>query len=118
MGFWIFLLSMDLLIPLSMVGFGWIFLHRPPKEVNGIYGYRTARSMASPEAWAFAHAYMGKIWFRMGIVLMPVTVAVMIPCMGKGDDVAGIVGAILALAECVLLMLPIIPTERALKKRF
>lgn len=62
MGFWIFMVCMNLLIPLAMVGFGAVFLRWPPKEINGAYGYRTARSMASQEAWDFAHAYFGRLW--------------------------------------------------------
>ena len=42
MGFWIFMLVMDLLIPVTMVFIGKRFQKKPPKEINGIYGYRTA----------------------------------------------------------------------------
>ena len=45
MGFWIFMLVMDLLIPVTMVFIGKRFQKKPPKEINGIYGYRTAMSM-------------------------------------------------------------------------
>lgn len=118
MGFWIFMFCMVLLIPLTMVGFGWVFLHRPPKEINGFYGYRTRRSTASPQAWAFAHAYMGRLWLWTGIgMLLPVS-AVMLCCIGKSVDETGIWGTVVLTAECVLMLLPIIPTERALKKRF
>ena len=55
MGFWIFMVCMNLIVPLTMVGFGAVFLRRPPRKINGAYGYRTARSMASQEAWDFAH---------------------------------------------------------------
>ena len=39
--FWIFMVLMTLLIPVVMVGCGWLFLHHPPKTINGFYGYRT-----------------------------------------------------------------------------
>ena len=45
MAFWLFLTAMDLLIPAIMVGFGRRFLKHPPKTINALYGYRTARSM-------------------------------------------------------------------------
>lgn len=51
MGFWIFMLMMNLLIPLSMIGFGWMFLKSPPKEINAVFGYRTRRSMLNPDTW-------------------------------------------------------------------
>ena len=118
MGFWIFMLCMALLVPIIMAVFGWVFMHTPPGEINHVYGYRTRRSMASQEAWNFAHAYVGRIWFRMGLGMLVLSVAVMIPCMGKSDNAVGIWGSIVEGVECVLLMLPIIPTERALKRRF
>jgi len=118
MGFWVFMLCMDFLIPLAMIGFGLVFLRWPPHEINGVYGYRTARSMASQEAWDFAHKYMGKLWLIVGLCVLPPTVAVMLPCLGKDTDTVGFWGGIWCLVECVIMILPIIPTERALKRRF
>lgn len=45
MGFWIFMLVMDLLIPFTMVGFGKYFIKNAPKEINKVFGYRTPMSM-------------------------------------------------------------------------
>ena len=63
-GMWVFMLCMALLLPLSMMAFGKLFLVRPPKEINCVFGYRTRRSMSSPEAWAFAHGFCGRLWLR------------------------------------------------------
>ena len=65
-GFWIFMLVMDFLLPLIMVVFGKLFQHCP-EEINSVFGYRTRRSMASQEAWNFAHHACGKLWFRWGL---------------------------------------------------
>ena len=51
MAFWLFLTAMDLLIPAIMVGIGARFLKHPPKTINALYGYRTARSMKNQETW-------------------------------------------------------------------
>lgn len=118
MGFWIFMVCMNLLIPLAMVIFGVVFLRWPPREINGVFGYRTARSMASQAAWDFAHAYMGKLWLRVGAVMMVLSVPAMLPCMGKSENMVGLWGGAVALVECVIMLLPIIPTERALKRQF
>ena len=118
MGFWIFMVCMNLLIPVAMVGFGAVFLRWPPTEINGVYGYRTARSMASKEAWDFAHAYFGRLWFRIGLVMLLLSVPAMLPCLGKSDDMVGLWGGIVCTVECVLMMLTIVPTEKELKKRF
>lgn len=118
MGFWIFMVCMNLIVPLTMVGFGAVFLRRPPRKINGAYGYRTARSMASQEAWDFAHAYFGRLWKRMGLAMLPLSVLAMLPCLGKGENMVGLWGDILSAVECVPMLLAIVPTERALKKRF
>ena len=66
MAFWLFLTAMDLLIPAIMVGIGARFLKHPPKTINALYGYRTARSMKNQETWNFAHETCGKLWVRLG----------------------------------------------------
>lgn len=45
MGFWFFMLIMELLAPITMIGFGRYFLKEAPKEINPIFGYRTRMSM-------------------------------------------------------------------------
>ncbi len=71
MGFWIFMLCMNLLLPFIMAVCGWAFRRRPPKQINDLFGYRTARSRSSQEAWDFAQKYMGQLWFRLGIGMAP-----------------------------------------------
>ena len=39
MGFWIFMLIMDLLLPFTMIGFGRYFMKNAPKEINSVFGY-------------------------------------------------------------------------------
>ena len=46
MGFWIFMLIMDLLLPFTMIGFGRYFMKKAPKEINStcavrFYNYTT-----------------------------------------------------------------------------
>lgn len=117
-GFWIFMLFMDLLIPLLMVGLGKLFIKHPPKRINGIYGYRTKRSMKTQETWEFAHRYFGNLWFRLGLVLIPLSVLPLIFVYGKDIELIGIVGAAVTLFEIVPMILPVFSTERALKENF
>lgn len=73
MGFWIFCLAMNLLLPVIMLFFGRCFQRKPPETINGVYGYRTARSMKSQQTWDFAHRYCGRLWFRLRLILLPVS---------------------------------------------
>lgn len=118
MGFWIFMVCVNVMTPLLMAAVGAVFLRRPPREINSFCGYRTARSMSSQAAWDFAQVYMGRIWLRVGLAMLLLSVPVMLPCMGKGKDAVGLWGGIVCWAECTVMGLTIIPVERALKKRF
>ena len=118
LGFWIFMLLMDLLIPLLMVGIGKLLTKRPPKRINGVSGYRTKRSMKTQETWEFAHRHFGNLWFKLGLVLIPLSVLPLIFVYGKDPDLIGIVGAAVTLVQIVPMIVPIFPTERALKENF
>lgn len=74
MGFWIFMLLMNLMIPLTMIGFGRSFMKNTPKEINAVFGYRTSISMKNKDTWEFAHRYCGKLWYVCGLILLPITV--------------------------------------------
>ncbi len=62
MGFWLLMLSCNLLIPLLMIICGRIMWQHTPQNINHIIGYRTARSMKSQATWQFAHDYCGRLW--------------------------------------------------------
>ena len=118
MGFWIFMLAMNLLFPLIMIVMGRYFMKKSPKEINYIFGYRTNMSMKNKDTWNFAHKYFGKRWFRLGWLLIPISVIPMLFVIGKGEDIIGTVGMVVMVIDLILLIAPIFPTERALKKIF
>ena len=43
-----------------MIVAGWLLRRHPPASINSVVGYRTARSMASPESWRFAQKDCGR----------------------------------------------------------
>lgn len=118
MGFWIFMMICNLLIPVIMIVIGMVFVNHPPKSINGIYGYRTTMSMKNMDTWNFAHLYCGKLWRKIGWIMLPISIVVMIPLLGKSDNIIGIWGGVLETVECIILIASISPVERALKKNF
>lgn len=118
MGFWIFMLIMDLLTPALMIVFGWVFLKRPPKDINGFYGYRTARSMKNKDTWAFAHKVCGKLWLRVGVVMAVLSVLAAAFFFRKDTETVGTTGGVLCLVQCGVLLLTIIPVEKTIKENF
>lgn len=118
MGFWIFMLSMDLLTPLVMLGFGKMFLSGNPKEINFVFGYRTSMSVKNKDTWQFAHSYCGKLWFRIGLILLPVSVIPLLFVINGNMNTVAIVGGIVEAVQVVVLLCSIIPVEKALKRTF
>lgn len=118
MGFWFFMLAMGLLIPAIMITFGLVFKRSAPKEINYIFGYRTDMSMKNKDTWEFAHKYIGKLWFCLGLLLIPITVIPMLFVVGGSEGVVGTVGLVVNFVNVIVLIAPIIPTERALNKTF
>ena len=118
LGFWIYMLIISLVIPLTMVIFGRHFMHNPPKNINGSYGYRTSMSMKSRETWDFAHRYFGRLWFILGLILLPLSAAAMLFLLGESVKAIGNSSLIIMAAQLLFLVIPIFPTERALKKNF
>ncbi len=118
MGFWIFMLIMDLLIPLTMLGFGKLFMKMAPKTINYAFGYRTNRSMKNQDTWEFAHHYCGKIWFWCGLVMTPLTIVAMLFVIGGSEDLVGTVGGWICSIQLVPMIGSILPTELALRKNF
>ena len=118
MGFWIFLTICNLMIPVLMITMGKVFIKNPPKQINRIYGYRTSRSMENQDTWNFAHLCCGKIWWKVGLIMLPLAVIGMLPAMEKSDNIVGGFGAVVVTAECITLFMTIFFVEKALAKKF
>lgn len=112
------MLIMDLLIPVTMIGFGRYFMKNAPKEINAVFGYRTSMSMKNKDTWEFAHKYCGKDGYASGIVMLPITVIFMFLVIGKNEGCVGSVGGIICGVQLIPLIGSIFPTEIALKKNF
>ena len=118
MGFWIFMFIMVLLIPFTMIFFGWLLFRKTPKKINFVYGYRTKRSMMNEETWRFANQYFGKVWCFCGLILAPLSVIAIAIVFGKGPGTVGTVGGMITMLQMIPLGGAIIPTEIALRKKF
>lgn len=118
MWFWWFMLICDLLIPALMIILGRMMWKHPPQSINGIVGYRTKRSMQNMETWKYAHDYCGRLWWKIGWIMLPVSAVVHLPVYRGSDNEIGAVGGILCTLQIVMLLVPVFLTERALKKKF
>ena len=120
MNFWIFMLVMNLLTPLVMIIYGRVFEKKPPKIARSkfAFGYRTVMSMRNEETWEYAHRFFGKLWFRFGIAVGLISIIVLFFFIGKDKDTVGFAGMIICYVQLVAMLLPVIPTELALRRIF
>lgn len=111
-------LILYLSIPLIMVIFGGISVNKPPQKINYLYGYRTARSTKNIETWKFAHEYCGKLWTKIGIAMFILSLFICIILNTLSEEVKGVIGTVLIMVQTIILLISIIPVEKALKKKF
>ena len=118
MGFWLFCAVMCLMIPGVVLFFGRRFLKHPPKNINSLYGYRTTRSMKNQQTWDFAHETCGRLWVRLGMILLVLSLIALALVFGQDVETVGIVSGVLTAIQTVVLVGSIFPVERALKRNF
>ena len=116
--FWLILFFCNLSIPLIMIILGSLYSKRAPKEINNWHGYRSPMSKINRATWEFAHNFFGKLWKTIGWILMPVCIAVMFFSFGKTKEIVESYALNLLWVQTVILIISIIPTEIALRKKF
>lgn len=116
--FFITMFICNLLMPLIMLICGYCMYKNPPKEINGWVGYRTNMSKKNKDTWAFAHDYCGRLWIKLGLILLFPTIIVQIPFVHCSDGVIGVVTCIVEGVQITVLLASIIPVEKALKNTF
>ena len=118
MWFWWFMFCCDILIPVVMIAWGWMMWKHCPKNINGLIGYRTSRSMRNMDTWNFSHEYCGKLWWKTGWIILIPSIIFHIPFYGTDDSTIGVVGGILVTIQVIILIASLFSTERALKRNF
>ena len=115
--FWIFTLVMVLLIPGTMMFFGNDFL-RCSGTINRVHGYRTRRSMASQEAWNYAHNICGRLWKKTGVRMLAPSLLAELLLLGSSVETMGMWSLGIVTIQVTVIFFTIIPVERALKQNF
>ncbi len=118
MGTLIVLFVCSLIVPLTMLGFGVWMRRRPPKEINGVIGYRTRMSMKNEQTWRFAQEKCGKIWTWVGAIFAVISAVLSILLWRNSPDTLTRFASSFMMAQVVVLLATIVPVEHALKKHF
>ena len=108
--------------PLILLLMGGLFYKFPPKTINHYYGYRTTRSMKTPETWAFAQWHNVRLIIRYSLTCLALT------CLCTGflltrpisltERQMTIALVVIINLQVVLMLVYILRTEKALKKYF
>ena len=113
-----FWLLCDLFIPFIMIVVGRMTSKHCPKNINSLIGYRTTRSIKNMDTWKFAHNYCGKLWWKIGWVMVIPSALIHIPLYHSDKNTIGFAGLILAAIQSIIMIASFYPTERALKEYF
>ena len=102
-------------LPLFLVGLAFsiaafITMKFPPKKINGIYGYRTSRSMKSQENWDTAQRYSSRLMLKQGLVML--AIAGLLNVLPLPEEVAAIISVTLLILSVIVLF---VQTEKKLK---
>lgn len=112
----IFLSICSLLVPLSMILLGYKWKDNPPKDKQGMSGYRTTMSRMNDETWKYAHRQWGRINLALGIILAIVSFFVLI--LMRDYTNFEMISVYLVFIQLGIMALTIFPTEFLLYKHF
>ena len=113
-----FLVGCNLLVPLVLILGGRLMWKRCPKRINGVYGYRTRRSMRNLDTWRFAHDYCGRLWWKWGWWLLVFSLLVQFLGWQVSQRTEAILRVGLCGFQCGVVFFSISRVERALKRAF
>ena len=74
--------------------------------------------MKNMDTWRFAHDYCGKLWWKIGCVMIIPSALIHIPLYHSDKNTIGFAGLILATIQCIIMIASFYPTEKALKEHF
>ncbi len=103
------------LLPLFLVGLAFsiaafITMKFPPKKINGIYGYRTARSMKSQENWDIAQRYSSRLMLKQGLGML--AIGGLLIALPIAEEVSAVISIALLILSVIVLF---VQTEKKLK---
>ena len=108
----------NLIIPVIMFIAGLALFKYPPHEVNSLVGYRTRMSMKNKDTWEYANKLCGKIWMRLGAVMIPISLIAVLFFKNAEEDVLSKFMTAMELIQLALLLGTIPIVEKALRNTF
>jgi len=105
------------IIPLLMIVTGYLMFKYPPKKINWIIGYRTFKAMKNEKVWKFANQYCGKLWIKIGLIMVLITSLLFVFFWLKIVSLKENILLIIVLGEVSVMLLSILLVENKIKDR-
>ena len=103
----------QLILSLVFLVGGLLMAKYPPKKINPLYGYRTRRSMQSPEAWKYAQRISSRRMVMCGLL------GILLFIIGwVAEWSEGIQGLLLIVSLAVFIAYLFVSVEGSLKRKF
>lgn len=74
--------------------------------------------MKNMDTWKYAHDFCGRLWWKVGLIMLILTVLLHLPFYQSSPDTIGISSLIFTTIQLVVLIASVFQTESALKKTF
>ena len=101
MKFWIYMTFMSIIVPLTITAIGLYYTKCPPEKIYTDFGYKTPLTLKNEDIWAFAHQCCGKTWLKLGLIMIPFSIAIMLIPKGMSENVMSIFSVALFVLQCV-----------------
>ena len=103
------------ILPIIITIIGHLMNKYPPKKVNWFVGYRTRKSMKDETVWKVANEYCGKLWMRIGLIMLVVALLLRLLVYFKIIILSETFLTIIVLCEVVPLLLSGVMVENKIK---
>lgn len=105
------------IIPILIITVGYLMHRYPPKKINWFIGYRTRKSMKNEEYWKLANQYCGKMWVKIGLMMLVIALVLFVVFYLNIIDYTEDILTIIILIQTVIIILPIFLVEKKLKSK-
>lgn len=111
-----FMYIFSFIIPITFILIGFIFWKHPPKEMNGVSGWRTEQSMKNQETWNFANLLGAKCTLILGTIEFLCTLIFLFIVLNL--DISEVSVVALVIIQSASIAIVYVHVEKELRKHF
>ena len=101
MKFWIYMTFMAIIVPLVLIAVGLYYTKCPPEKIYTDFGYKTSLTLKNDDIWAYAHQLCGKTWIKLGLIMIPLSIAIMVIPLFISENAMSFFSVALFALQCV-----------------